>query len=140
MFYLFWILTLCSTLIVREISAEETYDVIIVGGGVSGTYCAWRLSEKISPVSSICLLESSNRIGGRLFSMALPQSPNNQSWIIIPRIRHPIPDVNLYICGEAYSSNQGWIEGAVNTAEKLLQDHFNLPRASWIKPTYDLGP
>lgn len=67
-------------------------------------------------------------------------NPNNQSWIVIPRIRHPIPNVNLYICGEAYSTNQGWVEGAVNTAEKLLQDHFGLPRASWIKPTYDLGP
>lgn len=67
-------------------------------------------------------------------------NPHNQSWIVMPRIRHPIKEENLYICGEAYSDQQGWIEGALNTAEKMLEDYFGLPRPSWISATYDLGP
>ena len=27
---------------------------------------------------------------------------------------------NLYICGESYSNNQAWIEGALETSEKIL--------------------
>src|SRR5687768_6492209 len=50
------------------------YDVIVVGGGVAGTYSTWRLSEHDKD-KKICLLESSNRIGGRLFSMTLPNAP-----------------------------------------------------------------
>lgn len=45
----------------------DTYDVIVVGGGVGGTYSSWRLSEHDKKMK-ICLMESSNRIGGRLFS------------------------------------------------------------------------
>jgi monoamine oxidase len=67
-------------------------------------------------------------------------NPNNQSWLIIPRIRKPLPAVNLYICGEAYSAGQGWVEGALNSAEKMLEEHFGLPRPAWINPDYDLGP
>lgn len=67
-------------------------------------------------------------------------NPHNQSWLVIPRLRHPIKEANLYICGESYSSNQGWIEGALNSAENLLEENFNLSRPAWITPEYDLGP
>ena len=40
-------------------------DVIIVGAGVAGLYCAWRLLEK-NPGQNIVLLERLNRTGGRL--------------------------------------------------------------------------
>ena len=42
-------------------------------------------------------------------------------------ILQPKPPVAAYICGEAYSHNQGWVEGALETADQLLQIHFNLP-------------
>lgn len=32
---------------------------------------------------------------------------------------HPLPDVPLYVCGEAFSTAQGWIEGALETGEKV---------------------
>jgi lysine 2-monooxygenase len=66
-------------------------------------------------------------------------NPHNQSWIVAPRIRHPIDGVNLYICGEAYSEHQGWVEGALQTAEKMLEENFLLERPSWISPDYYLG-
>lgn len=66
-------------------------------------------------------------------------NPNNQSWIIAPRIRRPIAGSNLYICGEAYSDHQGWVEGALQTAEKMLEENFGLERPSWISPDYFLG-
>jgi monoamine oxidase len=50
----------------------------------------------------------------------------------IPRIAKPTRDAPVYICGEAYSSAQGWVEGALETAELVLQDHFQLPAPDWV--------
>lgn len=36
------------------------------------------------------------------------------------KIVHPLDDCELYICGEAYSDAQGWVEGALQTAEIML--------------------
>jgi hypothetical protein len=62
----------------NEEEQPEVYDIMIVGGGVSGTYCAWRLSEKNSEDSlkNIGLMELSDRIGGRLYSVTLPELPD----------------------------------------------------------------
>jgi hypothetical protein len=39
----------------------------------------------------------------------------------------PREDLPVYICGEAWSQQlQGWAEGALITAETMLQDHFGL--------------
>jgi hypothetical protein len=65
--------------------------------------------------------------------------PNVASWEVMPEIRRPVNGVPLFICGEAYSALQGWVEGALNTTERTLQDHFGLPRAGWIDEDYDLG-
>jgi lysine 2-monooxygenase len=50
-------------------------DVAIVGGGVAGAYTAWRL-RKANPASRVRLFEMSDRIGGRLRSIAFPQAPH----------------------------------------------------------------
>jgi monoamine oxidase len=55
-----------------------------------------------------------------------------RSWEIIPRMIQPNPDVPVYICGEAYSGHQGWVEGALETAEQVLRDHFGLPPPDWL--------
>ena len=34
---------------------------------------------------------------------------------------HPIACPDLYIAGEAFSSHQGWIEGALETAQRVLR-------------------
>jgi monoamine oxidase len=51
---------------------------------------------------------------------------------IMPRIQHPISGVKLYICGEAWSTQQGWVEGALETAESILQRNFDLAPPAWL--------
>ena len=36
-------------------------------------------------------------------------------------------DAPLYICGEAYSDAQGWVEGALQTADMMLEKYFDIP-------------
>ena len=45
----------------------------------------------------------------------------------------PMPDRELYVCGEAYSHAQGWVEGALERAETMLQKHFGLNEPVWLK-------
>ena len=60
-------------------------------------------------------------------------------WKVMPRIRKPVPEDDVFICGEAYSINQGWVEGALQTAELMLEEHFGLKRPSWLPKDYNLG-
>ena len=59
---------------------------------------------------------------------------------VMKRMRKPLKDANVYICGEAYSDNQGWVEGALTTTEKMVQDHLGLkwPK-DWLPEDYYLG-
>ena len=43
-----------------------------------------------------------------------------ESWEVKQEITQPIEDCPLYICGEAYSDAQGWVEGALDTADIVL--------------------
>lgn len=43
-----------------------------------------------------------------------------KSWEVKERIVQPLEDRPLYICGEAYSDAQGWVEGALQTADLML--------------------
>lgn len=43
-----------------------------------------------------------------------------KSWEVKEAITNPIKDLKLYICGEAYSDAQGWVEGALETADIML--------------------
>lgn len=45
---------------------------------------------------------------------------------IMPRMRHPVQSEKVYICGAAYSSDQGWVEGALETAEQMLTDNLGI--------------
>ncbi|HJW40529.1 MAG TPA: FAD-dependent oxidoreductase, partial [Rhizomicrobium sp.] len=45
----------------------------------------------------------------------------------------PLPGRELYVCGEAYSLAQGWVEGALERAETMLERHFGLRRPKWLK-------
>jgi monoamine oxidase len=60
-------------------------------------------------------------------------------WEIMPRVRKPVPEEDVFICGEAYSINQGWVEGALQTAELMLEEHFGLERPAWLPAGYSLG-
>lgn len=46
------------------------YDVVIVGGGISGLYVAWRLMKTTD--LRVLLLEASQRFGGRYQTVTMP--------------------------------------------------------------------
>jgi hypothetical protein len=43
------------------------------------------------------------------------------------RMRRPVAGAPVHICGEAWSHQQGWVEGALETTDDLLQMEFGLP-------------
>ena len=58
---------------------------------------------------------------------------------IMCRMRKPVSDQDIHIVGEAYSYGQGWVEGALTTAESTLQD-FSVKGPRWLPETYQLLP
>ena len=46
---------------------HNNYDLVIIGGGISGLYTLYKLSKKFSHLK-ILLLESGQRYGGRIYS------------------------------------------------------------------------
>ncbi len=58
---------------------------------------------------------------------------------VIPKMLQPISDERIYVCGEAYSTDQGWVEGSLATAETMLQTHLDLKRPEWIDKKWTLG-
>lgn len=54
-----------STKYFPEAAPREEADIVIVGAGISGLYCAWRLIEQ-DPSRRITVIERLNRTGGRL--------------------------------------------------------------------------
>jgi monoamine oxidase len=63
-----------------------------------------------------------------------------KSWEVMPRMRKPLPDANLYVCGSAWSTGQGWVYGALTQAELMLEEHFGLSRPKWLPKGVYLGP
>jgi monoamine oxidase len=87
--------------------ADEQVDVAIVGGGVSGVYCGWRLLQQ-NKNQKIVLLEGSTHIGGRLLSVTPPDIPNMVAELGGMRI---LPDVQpliarlIDVLNEQYGQN-----------------------------------
>lgn len=81
--------------------SDESLDVAIVGGGVSGVYSAWRLLTK-GKKSRVAVFEASDRVGGRLLSVTPPQIPNMKAELggmrilpaVQPRIKKLIDVLN----------------------------------------------
>jgi hypothetical protein len=46
--------------------------------------------------------------------------------VIMAQMLNPVAD-RLYICGEAYSDDQAWVNGALRSGEQLLQGYFHVP-------------
>ncbi|QHS59088.1 flavin monoamine oxidase family protein [Chitinophaga agri] len=61
-----------------------------------------------------------------------------KSWEIRDKITNPITGTPLYICGEAYSDAQGWVEGALQTAEIMLEK-FEQGSAAAVKQTNNVS-
>jgi hypothetical protein len=45
---------------------------------------------------------------------------------VSPAMLRPIPGADLFVCGEAWSRQQGWVEGALASVDALLDRHFGL--------------
>ncbi|MDQ1356087.1 MAG: hypothetical protein QOG44_460 [Acidimicrobiaceae bacterium] len=52
---------------------------------------------------------------------------HRQSWVVTEKIVQPVPNAPIYVCGEAYSMQQGWVQGALEHVELLLQRAFDVP-------------
>lgn len=63
-----------------------------------------------------------------------------RSWEVIPRMRRPLPGLGLHVCGEAWSDCQGWVEGGLRSAERVLQDELGLEPPEWLGAGAYLGP
>jgi monoamine oxidase len=46
---------------------------------------------------------------------------------VIAYLRRLFPDTRLHICGDGWSNGQGWVEGALETAEAMLVNEFGMP-------------
>jgi monoamine oxidase len=107
-------------------AAKGILDVAIVGGGVSGVYSAWRLADADAAHSEplrrlaaghegplrVALYECSDRIGGRLLSVAPPGRP----------------DVRCELGGMRYVSTQRLIRSLVEHKLKLPVRDFVVSR------------
>ena len=58
---------------------------------------------------------------------------------VAKRMRRPLPDYNLHVCGEAYSGIQAFIEGALTSTEVMLQEQLGLAQPGWLPEDYYLG-
>lgn len=47
-------------------------------------------------------------------------NPGVRSWEVIARIVQPLPGLEIFVCGESYSWSQGWVEGALESAEQVV--------------------
>ncbi|PGU19097.1 monoamine oxidase [Bacillus thuringiensis] len=54
-------------------------------------------------------------------------------------MRKPLEDENVHIIGEAYSTQQGWTEGAFCIAENMVQEYLGMTWPSWLDKKYYLG-
>lgn len=61
-----------------------------------------------------------------------------KSYEVTEAMVHPDPRYKVYVCGDCYSHGQGWVEGALGTAELMLQKHLGLEKPTWKK--YDDHP
>ncbi|HKK76664.1 MAG TPA: FAD-dependent oxidoreductase [Saprospiraceae bacterium] len=60
-------------------------------------------------------------------------------WEVMPYIRQPYSEERVFITGEAYSDQQGWVEGAFCVAEHVMREKFDLKCPDWLNKDYYLG-
>jgi len=54
-----------------------------------------------------------------------------EPWVVRQNLCKPFAGLNVYVCGEAYSCEQGWIEGALRSTERVLQT-IGLQPPDWV--------
>ena len=59
----------------------------------------------------------------------------------IPYMQQPMEEERIFVVGECWSDGQGWVSGALNTSEAMLQDRLGLTWPEWLlKGGTWLGP
>ena len=67
--------------------------------------------------------------------------PGIKVWEALPRVRQPVDALPVHICGKSYANQQGWVEGALTSAEQVMQKYFKLRTPAWLQPQdYFMGP
>ena len=61
-----------------------------------------------------------------LLGIGEPENIGVKSWEVIAKIAKPVANAPVYVVGEAYSDAQGWVEGALRSAEIVLTRHLGL--------------
>jgi len=62
----------------------------------------------------------------------------SRPWVVARRLVRPFPEFEIYTCGEAFSSEQGWIEGALKSAERVLEILLDGSEPPWLMEEKDL--
>lgn len=60
-------------------------------------------------------------------------------WNEMPYIRQPQQEERIFIAGEAYSDQQGWVEGAFCVTEHIMREKYGLACPDWLSEDYYLG-
>jgi monoamine oxidase len=63
-------------------------------------------------------------------------APGTRSWEIRERMRKPNPKADFFLCGDAFAHLSGWVEGAINNTEAMLEKHFGASRPAWAPDGY----
>jgi monoamine oxidase len=69
------------------------------------------------PYSAAWMDWSGDPYGGAFNSWNVGVRPDQ----VAAQILQPDTTQALYVCGEAYSFDQGWVEGALDTAEQVVE-------------------
>ncbi|MEM7369065.1 MAG: FAD-dependent oxidoreductase [Bacteroidota bacterium] len=60
-------------------------------------------------------------------------------WEVMPYMRQPYQEERIFIVGEAYSDQQGWVEGAFCVTEHVMREKYDLVCPDWLSKSYYLG-
>ena len=60
-------------------------------------------------------------------------------WDLSREVRHPVAAMPIHICGDCFSLNQGWVQGALQSAELVLREAYGMQAAPWMSDSATLG-
>lgn len=103
-------------------------DVIIVGGGISGFYCAYLLLEA-DPTLNIKIIEARDRIGGRLYSPNRHDMGGTWTWPrddflvmeLVDKLQIPVFDADTFQEKNAYTQQLRFVQGAQQLVKELAR-------------------
>ncbi|KAK6951112.1 hypothetical protein Daesc_007642 [Daldinia eschscholtzii] len=113
----------------------EVLDVLIVGAGISGINCAYRLQTE-TPNVNFAILEGRDEIGGTWDLYRYPGVRNDSYIYSIAFEWHPLPFHNPIATGEQIMD---YIKDAVSTyhLDKYIRFRHNVSSANWSSKTQD---